>query len=171
MGTIRIQGNQVERIYFTLIKPDGSKLTGLSGAQLNMLTLMRKSDGKYYDGAAWQTTKTDLAVTEQNAANSPGLHYYDTPGLPEDEYIVTVDTVLAANVPQTGQIKAGDLADILVEILAHLKNKLTIDEENSKLQLWNNAGDEIMHEWPLTDKDGNAIVLTGRGPANRGVKE
>jgi len=35
--------------------------------------------------------------------------------------------------------------------------------------LWNDAGDTILMTWPLTDKDGNTIVLTGTGPANRGV--
>jgi hypothetical protein len=153
----------------TLLDSSGNAVTGLTPAQLNMLVLMRKSDGKYYDGAAWQATKTDLAVIEQNAINSPGLYYYDTPASTEDELIITVDTPEAANVPQVGIIKVGDLADTLVETLRHLKNKLTIDAATGKLQLWNDAGTATLHEWPLTDKDGKVVRLTGTGPANRGV--
>lgn len=170
MGTTRIQSNKSERVYPNLlVDSTGNLVTGLTGAQLNMLTLMRQSDGKYYDGAAWQINKTDLAVTEQDATNSPGLFYYDTPVLAEDEYVITVNTTEAANVPQTGIIKAGDLADTLVETLQHLKNKLTIDEANSKLQLWNDAGSAIKYEWDLTDKSGSPVILQGTGPANRGV--
>jgi len=55
------------------------------------------------------------------------------------------------------------------EVRRLLKNKLTINKTTSVLELWNDAGDTILMTWPLTDKDGNTIVLTGTGPANRGV--
>jgi hypothetical protein len=48
-------------------------------------------------------------------------------------------------------------------------NKMTIDQVNSKLQLWNDAGDTVLYEWDLTDKDGGTIALQGTGPTDRGV--
>lgn len=48
-------------------------------------------------------------------------------------------------------------------------NKLTIDAATSKLQLWDRTGTTIVMQWALTDKDGNAIILQGTSPANRGV--
>ena len=114
MSTIRVQSNVTERVYFNLLDSSGNAVTGLSGGDLDILTIMRKSDGKYYDGAAWQTTKTDLTVTEQDATNSPGLYHYTTPSLAEDEYVVTVNTANAANVPQMGTIKAGEFVDDIV---------------------------------------------------------
>lgn len=48
-------------------------------------------------------------------------------------------------------------------------NKMTIDEQNSVLQVWDEAGTAVLYEWPLTNRDGNAISLQGTGPANRGV--
>ena len=46
---------------------------------------------------------------------------------------------------------------------------IKIDKINSKLQLWNDAGDAVIKEWDVTDKDGVAIELQGTGPVNRGV--
>ena len=111
METIRIQSNRSETVYFVLLDNSGNRMTGLTGAQLNMLSLMRKSDGRYWDGDSWEPGKTDLTVIEQDAINSPGLHYYTTPALAEDEYVVTVDTPVANNVPQMGIIKAGEYVD------------------------------------------------------------
>jgi hypothetical protein len=50
-----------------------------------------------------------------------------------------------------------------------VKNKLTIDTANSKLQLWNDAGTAVLYEWDLTDSDGSTVVLQSGPPANRGV--
>ena len=133
-----------------------------------MLTLMRESDGEDWDGADWQSSKTDLTMIEQDATNSPGLYFYSTPSLDEDSYIFTLTTSDAYNSPQIGRIIAGSLADTLISALQHIKNKLTIDKVNSKLQLWNDAGTSVIQEWPITDKDSIAIVLTGTDPANRG---
>ncbi len=169
MDAIRIQSGTTERIDALLLDSSGDPVTGLTGAQLDMLTLMRESDGKYWDGNSWETAKTDLAVTEQNATNSPGLYYYTSPALAEDEYIFILTTSDAYNSPQIGRIIAGSLADTLIETLRHLKNKLTIDKVNSKLQLWSDNGLTLLHEWPITDKDSLPIVLQGTGPANRGV--
>lgn len=113
MGSDRIQSNTSERVWSLLLDSAGDKVPGLTGGQLNMLTLTRKSDGKYWNGAAWQTNSTLLRVTEYDATNSPGLYYYDTPPLPEDVYVTTVDTVEAANVPKIGELKAGDYVDNL----------------------------------------------------------
>ncbi len=180
MEAVRIQSNQTETVYFLLLDTSGNPVTGLTGAQLNMLTLMRKSDGKYWDGAAWQINKTGLAVAEQDAANSPGLYSYTTPSLAEGEYVVTADTADAANVPQAGCVKAGEYVDnldaslsgvnaIVTDTRRIVKNKLTIDTVNSKLQLWNDAGTAVLYEWPLTDKDANSISLAAGVPVNRGL--
>lgn len=57
----------------------------------------------------------------------------------------------------------------VIEIKRIKKNKLTINEETSELELWNDVGDEITLTWPLTNREGDIIVLQGTGPANRGV--
>lgn len=153
METTRIQSNTVERVYPNLlVDSTGNLVTGLTGAQLNMLTLMRRSDGKYYDGAAWQMNKTDLAVTEQDATNSPGLYFYDTPVLSEDEYVITVDTVEAANVPQVGIIRAGDYIDRLLGLsyenmymhtrIYDINGKLT----SVKVDLYNSKANADIHD-------------------------
>jgi len=111
METTRIQSNNTEEINFLLLNSSGAAVTGLTGAQLNMLVVLRKSDGKYWDGDSWESTKTDLAVIERDATNSPGWYYYTTTTLPEDEYIITVNTANAANVPQIGEIKVGNYVD------------------------------------------------------------
>jgi len=47
-------------------------------------------------------------------------------------------------------------------------NKMTIDQVNSKLQLWNKAGTTVMYETTLNDKDLQNIALQGTGPVDRG---
>lgn len=59
---------------------------------------------------------------------------------------------------------------LIAELIDLLENKLTINESNSTLNLWNDAGDTIIKTWPLTNKDANNVVLTGTGPANRGKR-
>lgn len=52
-----------------------------------------------------------------------------------------------------------------------LKNKLTISEVSGTYyqQVWNDAGTSVILQWQLYDKDNLDVVLTGRGPASRGV--
>ena len=67
---------------------------------------------------------------------------------------------------------ATDLATvntIVTETRRIVKNKLTINTSTKKLELWDDAGSSVILSWDLTDKDGISIVLTGTGPANRGV--
>lgn len=141
METTRIQSNNTETVYFLLLDANNDGVTGLSGAQLNMLTLMRKDDGLYYTGAGWGA-KTSLAVSAQGATDSPGLYYYTTPSLAEGEYVVTVDTSYAENVPQIGQIKVGsyidniDYASSLLVRSATPTNELEVDADG-KVQVAN----------------------------------
>jgi hypothetical protein len=152
MGMTRIKSGKSERVYSEiLVDSAGNLVIGLTGAQLNMLTLMRKSDGKYYDGAAWQSTKTDLAVIEQDAINSPGLYYYDTPILDEDEYFITINTIEAANVPQTGIIRAGDYIDRLLglsyeNMYMHTRIYTGGQLTSAKIDLYNNKANADIHD-------------------------
>ena len=129
MDAIRIQSNTSERIDAVLLDSSGDPVTGLAGAQLNMLTLLRESDDKYWDGDSWETAKTDLAMTEQDATNSPGLYFYVSEALPEDSYTFTLTTSEAYNSPQIGQILAGDYTDNLdaaiSDVLADVADILT----------------------------------------------
>ena len=54
------------------------------------------------------------------------------------------------------------------EILASTDNKMEI--VGTELWLYDSAGTVVLKKWPLTDKDGNSVVLQGTGPANRGVR-
>lgn len=157
MEAVRIKSNSSETSHFTLIDSARDEVTGLTGAQLNMAVLMRISDGKYYDGAAWQTTKTNLPVVEQDAVNSPGEYYYVSPFLPEDEYIVTVDTPEAVNVPLKGEIKAGDYIDDFQLIKGLLGANCVLDDffydENDKatagnIYVYNSAANVVTHVSP-----------------------
>lgn len=167
MDAIRIQSGTTERIDAVLLDSFGNPVTGLVGGQLDILTLMRESDGRYWDGDSWELTATDLSMIEQSAAESPGLYYHITEKLAEDTYLFTLTSSDVYNSPQIGTIKAGNLADTLIETLQHLKNKLTFDKINSMLQLWNNAGTDILYSWKLTDKDGLNVVITSTDPVNR----
>lgn len=86
-----------------------------------------------------------------------------TDGLPADP---ASETSLA-----TIQADLTTIAGIVADTRRIVKNKMTVDEANSKLQLWDDAGENVLYEWPVTDKDGNAVVLQGTGLTNRDVVE
>lgn len=50
-----------------------------------------------------------------------------------------------------------------------LVNRLVINEASSLLEIYDDDGTTLLETWPLTDKNGNSIVLEGTGPANRGA--
>jgi hypothetical protein len=77
---------------------------------------------------------------------------------------------LAAVKTKTDNLPAtpADQTDVVI-IRRLLKNKLVIDKATSTLKLYDDAGVSVLYTWTLTDKDGNTVVLTGTGPANRGV--
>jgi hypothetical protein len=52
-----------------------------------------------------------------------------------------------------------------------LKNRLSITESSGVYyqNVWNDSGTSILMRWRLYDKDGLDTVLSGRGPASRGV--
>jgi hypothetical protein len=173
METVRIQNGQIERIETLIVDNSGEPVTGLSNV---LLTIRRVSDDYWLDfndntfkASGWTTRQKVMA--ELDATNDAGVYYYDfdTSGFPDDTYQMRVECVSGDNVPQTGELKTGGYVDNISDIKRLLNNKLTIDEVSSKLQLWNDAGDTVLYEWPLTDKDGNAIVLQAGLPSNRGV--
>lgn len=178
MNTTRIQSNTSDRVWFTLVDSDNVAVTGLTGVQLDMLTITRLSDGKYYNGVDnWEASKTDLTVTEKDATNSPGLYFYDTPLLAEDTYYVRVDTSDAENDPLETEIIAGDYVDNIIDI-----NTVTYEQVAAgnpptsptiiemlmysymSLMFENIATDNLI---TIKDSDGNDIVVAtilGSGP-------
>jgi len=62
---------------------------------------------------------------------------------------------------------SGSLSDVLADVQDQLENKLVINEATSELWLYDDAGSTVIKKWPITDKDGGAVVLQGTGPANR----
>jgi len=184
METTRIQNGQTEQIEVLALDSSGNPLAGLSDVYLR---IRRISDGWFLDFAdntfkASGHVQPEVTMAEVDGTNDPGKYYYAfaTAGFPDDSYQLRASCSSAANFPQVGELKVGDYVDNLDASVAAVqnmvadtrrivKNKLTIDEAGSKLQLWNDTGDAVLYEWPLTDKDGNAIVLQGTGPANRGV--
>lgn len=173
METTRIQNGQSERIeVLALVDSSGNPLTGLSNVNL---AIRRVSDGCWLDffdntfkTSGWTTRQATMA--EIDAINDAGKYRYDfnTSGFADDTYEMRADCSSAANFPQIGELKVGGYVDEISDTWRIVKNKLTIDEANSKLQLWDDAGTAVLYEWPLTDKDGSSIVLQGTGPASRG---
>lgn len=172
MSSVRIQNGQTERIEAVMLDAMGVALTGLSDV---FLFVRRISDDKFLDfddntfkSSGW--TDIDQVMTEVDAMNAAGTYGYDfdTAGFDDNTYEIRVTSATGVNVPQVGELKVGDVMDDIVLSRKMLRNKLTIDKANGKLQLWNNAGTNVDYEWPLTDKDSLSPVLTGTDPYNRG---
>ncbi len=183
METTRIQNGNTERIVAVAINDSGYFVTGLTDV---LLKIRRDSDNKYLDfsdntfkASGWVSLTQQMA--ELDAANYPGRYSYDfdTTGFTDDTYRL-IATSVSAEKFEDGELKVGGYVDnldvavsginvIVTDIQNIVKNKLTIDTANSKLQLWDAAGTTVLYEWPLTDKDGAAIQLQAGPPANRWV--
>jgi hypothetical protein len=82
-----------------------------------------------------------------------------------------VDGVLDEDL--TSHLSADTLGLFIQLIKRYNTNKLTIDDSNPlivKLQIWNDAGDSIIYEHVLTDKDGEPVTLQDEIISNRGVQ-
>jgi hypothetical protein len=187
----RIQNGVTEPIEVTITDASGTPQTGLIDV---LLDIRRISDGFFLDfndlifkGGGWTTIQ--LNMTERDSINAPGVYYYNfvTTGYSDDTYEMRASSITAGPDIYEKELKVGGFVDnidapistidsniniitgIVTDTRNIVKNKLTIDETNSKLQVWDVAGTTVLYEWDLTDKDGNVIVLQGTGPANRGV--
>lgn len=153
MSTVRIQNGQTEAIQ-ALVTSGGVPQTGLSTVLLN---IRRISDNYYYDfddgifkNSGW--TEREHAMTEVDSTNSPGEYEYDfnTTSFSDDSYICTVNCVNADNVPQMGEIKAGDYVDNLD---AAITSRPTVAEIDVFLSAVHGEGD-----WE--GKRGHGIIAT-----------
>jgi len=54
-----------------------------------------------------------------------------------------------------------------------LRNKMTIEEQSNHYYqiIYDDDGETELIKWQLSDKDGNDIILTGRGPTSRDTPE
>lgn len=184
------KGNVVSITSEVIMDASGNPLTGkgVGGTETAKISVIRLSDLKWLDwdddtfkALGWTTRQKVMTELDDAQTESQGV-YYTSWTLPnaDEEYLPFVFCVDAGDPTQQGNIIVGsfvehldasinEVKDIATDTRRIVKNRLTIDESNSKLQLWNDAGDTVIREWPLTDKDGSAIVLQGTGPANRGA--
>jgi hypothetical protein len=132
-------------------------------AEIEASTVLAKRTGsKGTDEIHDDIVTLDGVVSKKAGAKGTDAIYDDTithPTLAEIE----ASAVLAKEASLT------TINTIVTESRRIVKNKLTINTSTKKLELWNDAGAAVILSWDLTDKDGNPIVLTGTGPANRGV--
>ena len=111
METIRIQQGDSERIEAYFISTASVPMSGLTPA----LTIRRQSDGQYFNGTAFTSTFTQLAMSAVDAVNQGGYYsrMFDTTGLADDTYSIICSGTAAGNSPLIGEIKVGGFIDNL----------------------------------------------------------
>jgi len=173
MESIRIQNGQTTPIEVIAETAGGVPVIGLSNV---LLGIRRISDDQWLDFAdnvfkasGWTTRQK--VMTEIDATKDAGKYKYsfDSTGFSDDTYQFRAENVTAFNFPQFGEVIVGDYVDDISVAKRILQHKLTIDPATSKMISWDATGDNVVESWPMTDKDGLAIVLTGTHAANRGV--
>lgn len=105
----QIPNGATEPLTVVALDSTGALLTGL----VDVTTIIRRySDDEYWDNAAFQTTSTDLAMTEVSAAEAPGQYDYDyvTAGLPDGQYYIVANSPTAANSPWEGFLEVADFS-------------------------------------------------------------
>lgn len=110
----------------------------------------------------------DVKVVNQVSlliGNSAGLTTFNLPS--ED---VTLISSAVWNRLASDHTVDGSVGFFLNLIKAYLTNKMDIDEANSRIIVYDDAGTTPLYYNIIKDKGGANIVLTGSGPANRLVR-
>ena len=151
--------NEIVYFHFTIFDADG--ITPLSGEAANVTSVLRYNTT--ISGVSVNVVEIDATGSYYASFIPNAVGYWDVRVTNPDSRVVG----------QQYKIEVNDLDDLkaaMDDVIDLLENKLTINEANSTLNLWNDAGDTIIKTWPLTNKDDNNVVLTGTGPANRGKR-
>lgn len=150
-------------LYTTIYDTDG--VTPLSGEDYSNFSAVLIING----------TVTSLSLTPLNfdEAGSSGTYFLIFTPTVVGDYLIRLkgaNDQKEAWVTETFTVKAATEGLAIVE--RSLTNRLTIElggDGHYYQRLYNDAGTAILMQWRLYDKDGNDIVLTGRGPAARGT--
>ena len=115
------------------------------------------ADSVWDEPAADHLTPDSMGESQDLAASGSSLTYDGVADAVWDE-------------PLSGHSTLGTAGEELAAMLDQLENKLVINEATSELWLYDDAGTSVVKVWPITDKDGLGVVLTGQGPANRDTR-
>lgn len=157
-------------VVFSITITDGEN-GGVTG-DYPWIQLVRMSDGFLLDfdddtfkGSGWGEEYLDM--DEVDASWSPGLYSISwdssTAILEPGEYAAMYYTNDGYQATDDEKWTHSDLAD------KSLVNRLVVSQAGSELILYEQDGVTVAKRWPLLDKDGIAIELTGTSPARRGV--
>jgi len=104
------QTNTIERINTLIVSSLGSPVINAS-----VFVRIRRKDGKFWNGTAFQTGLFSIAMLQVNLSTAPGEYFYDfnTTGLLADTYYIRVESADGANVPQLAEIKVGGFIDFV----------------------------------------------------------
>lgn len=121
-------------------------------------------------GAAAQTN--DANPTELDATNMKGIYVFDLTQAETncDLFLLSAVSATADIFIQPVEIYTTALTGTEVAELTLmrklLQNRKEFDLDNSKVYLWNDAGDAREYEADLTDNAGDAVTTTTQGPIN-----
>ena len=141
-------------------------ITGADGATL------ATAQGNYAPAKAGDSMDISSISGDSGAADNLEADY-DGGGYTKPNSTIGTTTTNTDMRGTDGAALAADLATVdgnVDDILALLDNRMVINKATSELWLYNAAGDTVIKKWPLTDKDGSAVVLQVSGPANRGIQ-
>jgi hypothetical protein len=153
-----------------LILTSGVCVTGASPT----VGVRRTSDGYWWDwndstfkNAGWTTRLNSMTEV---GANAPGFYVRNfTPGaqiVAPGTYGVHFIWIDGSDAYESVDVEHWVLSDIADKTLV---NKMTVDGATSTLKVYEQDGVTVAKTWDVKDKDGSAVVLTGTGPARRGV--
>ena len=113
---------------------------------------------------------TGAIIVAAGAMNDRGGGWYDYDFAaydPSNPYSIRCDggsDLLDARYTYGGNVidtaEARDTFEMAGELLDLLENKLTIDEVNSVLELWDDAGINVIKRWPIRDKTHIGATVT-----------
>lgn len=90
-------------------------------------------------------------------------------GQPVDTGFPTVTAIKNAvwNTTASDHTNSGSMGDYLRRIKMETSNKMTWDSANSRFIIYKDDDTTVLGYMDVTDKDGNAVVMQGTGPASR----
>lgn len=169
---IRIQTGKIERIESLILGNSGEPIIDLTDI---CISIRRNSDDYYYDfdddtfkSGGWVIRQQ--IMTEVDSINSPGEYYYIfitgniVNVVVDDTYHIRVDQInlsTAKNVPQVGEIKAGEYVDDI---------DIAISTRATPVQVKSQTDQSLVDYDPPTKTEMDILELNIRGTDNDDLK-
>jgi hypothetical protein len=155
-----------ENVRLRLLLVDGAG-AGITGATPTV-AICRRSDGKFWDGSAWQSSVSNLSLIEQDPGALPGSYYLDfdqtAAGGSSEEYLVRYNCAAPVSLDEEQHVFRPYATSLNPE--RRIASSMSDDGISFQIALWVEEGGLRVNNYDsvasqIYDASGNLVVDLG----------